>query len=313
MKNTDLGQFRFFLFERGISKKTIGGYISIIQRLEKWEENYVREFLVKHSEKFLSSTINKYISGIKAYGEFKNSEWTKKLKRRREKITPKPLLTNEELSRFLSSNDLSIASDEYFVLFNLLSATGMRIGEACALTTDDIDFDNYTIHIKPAKTNEGRVVLLEDFVREMLKDYVMMIDRKNLFIKTHTSYRLWFKERLREIQIAEHRVLKMSPNCLRHQYISRNLNKSDLLTVQHIVGHTDPKTTARYRKVDTEAQKQVLKNDPLNQASLEDRQIIENIKDEFRKYQKAYGGRLGFKISEDDSSLFVKVSLKNEK
>jgi integrase len=62
-------------------------------------------------------------------------------------------------------------------VFGLLAATGLRISEALALTTTDVDLDAGVLHIREAKFHRQRLVPLHPSVTESLGAYARCRDR----------------------------------------------------------------------------------------------------------------------------------------
>jgi integrase len=62
-------------------------------------------------------------------------------------------------------------------VIGLLTATGLRIGEALDLTVDDIDVDSHVLVIKAAKSAE-RLVPVHPSTTAALKDYIALPARK---------------------------------------------------------------------------------------------------------------------------------------
>lgn len=62
-------------------------------------------------------------------------------------------------------------------VFGLLAATGLRISEALALTTTDVDLEAGTLHIREAKFHQQRLVPLHPSVTESLSAYARCRDR----------------------------------------------------------------------------------------------------------------------------------------
>lgn len=98
-------------------------------------------------------------------------------------------LTKEELQRFLLflKNKEYHSSEYFYPLCVLLAYTGMRVGEACALTWQDMDFDkkiisihstmfarNYTDYKKqdtPKNHSSIRTIFIDKFLIKILKDW----------------------------------------------------------------------------------------------------------------------------------------------
>jgi integrase len=62
-------------------------------------------------------------------------------------------------------------------LFGLLAATGMRVGEALALDSGDVDFDQALLTIRLAKGGKARVIPLHPSTIDALRRYASIRDR----------------------------------------------------------------------------------------------------------------------------------------
>ena len=95
-------------------------------------------------------------------------------------------LSEDEINAFFTALYGDSKHYMYQVLFSVMLATGCRIGEICALTWDNIDFETNRIHIcrhfvsvksgtqivEGCKTNAGdRWLTLDDSIMEMLREY----------------------------------------------------------------------------------------------------------------------------------------------
>ena len=76
-------------------------------------------------------------------------------------------------------------SDEYPVLFRLIYLNGMRISEACNLSTSNIDLEKGIITILNGKGNKDRLIYLADDMRQLCKDYL------NYLAKVTGEYPQW--------------------------------------------------------------------------------------------------------------------------
>lgn len=65
----------------------------------------------------------------------------------------------------------------YEALFGLLAVSGMRVGEAIALTREDVDLDAGLVTIRKAKHDRARLVPLHATTTEALRRYVCERDR----------------------------------------------------------------------------------------------------------------------------------------
>lgn len=170
--------------------------------------------------------------------------------------TAKRALTDEELSIIDNAN--LIPMDRALVA--VLRYTGMRIGEAIALTVDDVDFDSQTISINKAcykgvlgspKTKAGnRTVpmpeklsaILRPYITEYVGDgYLFLSGRGTLFGACSLNNR-WSK--IRTAIFGKNAPSDFTPHIFRHTYTSLLVkNNVPVTTAMLVLGHDDYKTT----------------------------------------------------------------------
>lgn len=179
--------------------------------------------------------------------------------------------TKDELIEFLSRLE---KEDNYkaFTFFRLLSYTGMRKGEALALTWKDIDFDNQELsitkaiargkdnklYIKSTKTGTSRTIkideetlsILDTWRKKQQKDYLILGFNTNnpdqlIFSNTSNEYLQPTKTRQWILQIQEKYILKkVTTHGLRHTHCSLLFEAGvSIKEVQDRLGHSDVKTT----------------------------------------------------------------------
>jgi len=179
--------------------------------------------------------------------------------------------TREELLKFLSclekENNL-----QRFAFFRLLAFSGMRKGEAFALTWSDINFklqeirinkalsqgkDN-KLYVKSTKTGVARTIKIDEETLEVLKDWKMVQKERYdvlgydttkpeqlVFSNTHNKYIYPSKTYnwITHIQ-NKYNLPKVTTHGLRHTHISLLFEAgATIKEVQDRVGHTDVKTT----------------------------------------------------------------------
>jgi len=144
-------------------------------------------------------------------------------------------------------------------LFEVLYATGVRVGELVSLDMDDVDWTSRTIRVF-GKGSKERIVLLGDLAVDALEAYVhggrppLLKARAcdALFLSyrgTRLSVRgfhLVLHEHLQSAGIARH----VTPHTLRHSFATHLLEGgADLRSVQELLGHTSISTTQVYTHV----------------------------------------------------------------
>lgn len=163
--------------------------------------------------------------------------------------------TPEEYKQFSDSIRSNL---QYYTLFEVLYYTGMRIGEAQALTFGDIDPEKKVIHITktyfkpngkpgvllPPKTDtSNRVVDIPVFLVEELMEYKRHIyapeDDMRLFPRELSVIRTFFKEHIKNAQVKDIRI-----HDLRHSHASTliNLGANPVLVAERL-GHESASIT----------------------------------------------------------------------
>jgi integrase/recombinase XerD len=87
---------------------------------------------------------------------------------------PAPYIySDQEITRILATTRKLSSEDRmtYWTLFGLLTATGMRVGEALALNDSDVDLNEGVITIRDSKLDKTRVLPLHPTTRQALHRY----------------------------------------------------------------------------------------------------------------------------------------------
>jgi len=188
--------------------------------------------------------------------------------------------TKEQLDKFLESLKTPQKkakyqhSIQYFALFTLLARTGLRIGEALALTWDDIDLENQSLTInktlvyplnstpyistpkskkseriikidnktvkvlKKHKINRNEVVLMYQNYKSC-KDNIVFFQHDGRWLRTNVV-REYFKEVCKRVDLPV-----LSPHALRHSHAVHLLEAgANLKYVSKRLGHASVKVTA---------------------------------------------------------------------
>lgn len=179
--------------------------------------------------------------------------------------------TKEQLVKFLGCMEQEQNSKAY-VLFHLLSYSGMRKGEALALTWKDIDFKkneirinkaisrgkNNKLYVKTTKTGIARTIkmdlktmaILKKWKKQQREDYLILgfstlnpkqlvfSNEQNEFLQP-TKTRKWL-----EHVLTKYKLPKITTHGFRHTHCSLLFEANvGIKTVQDRLGHTDIQTT----------------------------------------------------------------------
>jgi integrase/recombinase XerD len=132
---------------------------------------------------------------------------------------------------------------------------GMRISEACALLTTDIDSQRGVIHIREGKGDRDRFVMLSPTLLTALREYwklyrptppVLFPGEKSGTCISHEAVRKALHRAKSKAGIAK----RVTPHSLRHAFATHLLEGgADIRTIQVLLGHGSIRSTARYTQV----------------------------------------------------------------
>jgi len=144
--------------------------------------------------------------------------------------------TREEVQRLINS----VYRLRYRVYFFAIYSMGLRLGEGLALEIGDIDAANRRVHVRQGKGGKDRYVPLPDATLQHLRR----------FWRTHRHPRLLFPNG------SGNEASARTVHSLRHAYATHLLELGvDLRSIQDVLGHQKPETTARYARL-TEVNRQ---------------------------------------------------------
>lgn len=160
------------------------------------------------------------------------------------------VLSQEEIERLLNA----ARSLKHRALLMVLYGAGLRVSEACRLTVDDIDSSRMVIHVRQAKGNKDRDVMLSPVLLETLRRY-WKVSRPKPWIfpgyrpdKPMTTKSVFLM--VRNVAARAKITKTVSPHTLRHSFATHLLESgTDLRTIQLLLGHADVRTTIIYLQV----------------------------------------------------------------
>ena len=260
---SDLKQF--FNFESTILSPDICGFIAHLNADLKLKDTSIRRKIItlKNFYDFL------YNENIITFSPFAKLKFRFKQERKLPKTLPIKDITKILYCLSKDYNHLSPFAKSTFVrdaaLLDLLISTGIRIGEAAAITLDDIISPEHTILIHGKGRKQRLIYISSPVTWDRLK--TLMKERKRsssnyLFVNRYGNplsihgIEDIYKKYIKKAQINT----KSTPHYLRHTFATNLLaNGADLRSVQEILGHASVATTQIYTEVTTARKKQVLK------------------------------------------------------
>jgi integrase len=178
----------------------------------------------------------------------------------RPKRTRQRYFTQEQLRQIIEA-----APGHYRVLFALLAATGLRVGEAAGLHLEDLDLDNGVIYVRrsvwngqelePKTENAVREIDIDPTLVELLRDYIGSSRRIRLFESRNGSPLSAGNIRNRVLHplLAKLGIPKAGLHAFRHSRVTllrKNGTPADLQKLW--IGHSSLRTTDRYAHTDQE-------------------------------------------------------------
>ncbi|MGI0131981.1 MAG: site-specific tyrosine recombinase/integron integrase [Thermoplasmata archaeon] len=161
-------------------------------------------------------------------------------------------LSEEETHRLFEAVQGS-ARDSAIV--HVLAFGGLRVGELCHLTLEDIEFERNLLHVRSGKGDKDREVVLEDRSRAAVDRY--LTERTlagegstRLFPVGPVTVERIVRRAAKDAGIPR----RVTPHMLRHTLATALLSRGcDIRYIQKLLGHASVATTQIYTHVDTTA------------------------------------------------------------
>lgn len=229
-----------------------------VDALQEWIAPF---FLAAQERGTTSTTRHTYWRGIKTFTRFLDAEGYTKEAIRLPKVassqtTVRPLSTDQiraVLSAFDTSTFRGLRNQ---TLVRLLFDTGLRLQEACGVTTLDVDLHEGYLLVRHGKGQKERSVPFGKKTRKALWAYLKQRERyarpqyKELFITEEGTpfsargVQMMFKRLRKRVQMEG---IRLSPHTARHSFALHYIEAGgDPFSLQRILGHTTQAMTARY-------------------------------------------------------------------
>lgn len=266
---SDLSQFREFMNNNDfLNKSNIEDYIAYLKSMS-----------------YKIKTIKRKIASLKAFYSFLtyqeyiefNPFYKIKLKIKESFVLPK-IITVEDLNKLFNvieekieiTNNSKYAYKELLrdrAILELLLASGMRIGELCALKRSNIMYSSNLIKIKGKGSKERMIPiyhprLIDDLIMyekafdEELKcsEYFFISKRKNRISCQSVAYMIKKYSRLAGIGV------NITPHMFRHTFATMLLEQDvDSRQIQLILGHSSIYTTQIYTHISSKKKNDIMK------------------------------------------------------
>jgi integrase/recombinase XerD len=253
----ELAHYSKYLREQGLRESTIKGFTAKLSRYLKGEKT--THPTIQDSENFLKSlhewkkarnTINQYAYTLRFFHRMQGEE-----------LKVKRLSTNDKIPYYFTSEEIAKIFDvcdnlKHKAMLMTLFYCMLRSSELCNLNIEDLDLKNLAIRIIDGKMGKDALVPMNAETARMLSEYlelrpaITVNGASPVFI---TDYgRRWEPSSLYRMFIEYKKRASITRpggvHCFsRHSSASLLAkNNCDILTIQRLLRHSDPKTTMRY-------------------------------------------------------------------
>lgn len=199
------------------------------------------------------STLYIYASQLRTFLGFLGREDLAKLvKPPRRPQALKTVPSDEEVAKMIA-----LAEPRDRLIIQILTRTGLRVGELTHLEPGDVDHEERQIYIRAKehwapKGLKERIVPVDSETARLIGEYLGGRDKGLLFDVSESSVRRIVKDLAVKAQVKN--AEKVSPHSLRHSFAVHFLQHGgDIRSLQIILGHSDLSTTAVYLSFTEEA------------------------------------------------------------
>lgn len=244
------------LYHAEISKYFGQGYVDQIQvkDLQVWADNLAKTHINYKRSINLLSTMFEYAIRL---GYMTDNPMLRVIKPSRSQVKSREIkdnvYTQEELDRFLKL--AKEVSPTVYTFFKLISSTGLRRGEALALTWRDIDFDKSTINVDktltvgnklstPKTKTSYRTVPMTAGLKQVLLDYRK--NRKIIVDKVFSHNARYYdlhspKYWLKQVYKLDQTLKRITVHGFRHTFATLLIANTSIKpkTVQMLLGHAN--------------------------------------------------------------------------
>ena len=265
---------------RGLAPQTLHLYLSHLRLLEKYfdkpaplvSEDELKKYLYYRIQSGISySNINISCNAFKLFfNKVLKLNWSDDviIRPKRPKKLPCVLSKNEILSILDQVDNL-----KHKVILLTTYSSGLRISETLHLCVSDIDSDRMLIRVNHGKGNKDRLTILSLANLKMLRAYWKLYQPSDLLFPGLVKGQPIVARNIQHVfKMAKRKAGISKPatvHTLRHSFATHLLdNKTDLRTIQVLLGHSDISTTSLYLHLSTEHISSV--RSPLDGCDLDD-------------------------------------------
>jgi integrase/recombinase XerD len=264
----ELKAMREALVIRGYATKTVNTYVTCLSRylaqlakpLESVKSDDIQkwQYHLTTIDKVSYTVFNQTVCALRFY--FQNvhtCDWpVSRIPFQRTRKRLPTVLSMEEVNRLLAT--VRTNPKQHAILATLYS-TGMRLGEVIHLKITDIDSKQMLIQVRQGQGNKDRQVQLSPQLLKLLREYYRssLVKPKTWLFTSSTPDKPIYARNIQWMvtnAAAKAGIKKpVSPHTLRHSFATHLLeDRTDLRTIQALLGHSNIATTSIYLHVTTQ-------------------------------------------------------------
>ncbi|TRZ65771.1 site-specific tyrosine recombinase XerD [bacterium] len=286
----------YLKLEKSLSQNTIDSYnfdlelfLSFLQQESKVSSfakingntiqeyiNFLRNKKSKNESRYSDKSINRYLSTMKSFFSFLESEKIIKINPAENLDSPRvsrelPVVLNlDEINALLDAPDIS---DKFGLrdraILELMYASGLRVSEVITITLKDLYFKDGYVRIF-GKGSKERIVPTGSSAIKFVEKYLK--ESRIAFKKSYTEDYLFLNFRGRKLsRMAVWNIItkyaskagikkEIHPHTLRHTFATHLLEGgADIRIIQEMLGHTDISTTQIYTHIESSYLKEIHK------------------------------------------------------
>jgi integrase/recombinase XerD len=276
----------YCVYEKQLSSKIIDAYkndlgqfidyasINELRTVKQLDKNELRAYIRVVIDKYKPKTSKRKLASLKAFFNWLEYEEIitvtpfRKIKIKIKEGNRLPRIIQKEhlASLFNHLNNMSpnFVNIRNRAIIEMLFATGMRIGEICSLTTDNLNLSEGYVRIIGKGDKERLIPLCNDTCNEAITQYISMRDisfSQDYILLTRTGNKMQ-EQNIRLIlhKLGENLCLSpITPHMFRHSFATYLLEEGvDIRYIQALLGHSNITTTQGYTTVNEKKQRELL-------------------------------------------------------
>lgn len=220
-----------------------------------------RDNRVRPGTRLAPDSVQQYARNLKSWASFLDREgFTRsdlfvRLRLPKVPVREPEVLSEEEISEVVSIYNPATSTGLRNVLLVLILAdSGLRLGELCNVTLDDVDLDSGAIKVMGKGSRERSVhvgatvlKLLSRYVRYLRPEPRSAIIQNLLLAQDGSPLRVDAAKHVMGRAAIQSGVKRLHAHLLRHTFATRYLlNGGDVLTLQRLLGHSTLEMVRRY-------------------------------------------------------------------